>query len=297
MTEAVSIQVQSVLFRNSVDDVTRLVTSTAAATRYAASRGRVSRVEVRLGDCSPVPVLAPADLERLRAVPDLAAVAYDFFDENLFTAAGHNRLAAAADTDYLLVQNPDTTSAPPLLAELVRAVEQPSVGMAEARQIPFEHPKAFDPFRGDTSWASTACVMIERRAFEELGGFDPDHFPLYCDDVDFSWRLRLAGLRVVHVPRAVVFHDKRIDIEARMAPTALETYSGSLARLMLCDRYGRPDVKDETIRWIEAHGSADHRKALGEYRELARRGRTPERLPDAAAVAEFTDGEYAHHRW
>lgn len=297
MPEPVSIQVQTVLFRNTADDVERLVDATAAAARCGRREGLVDRVEVRIGDCSPVPVLLDEDVARLREVPGVDAVAYDYFAENLFTAAGHNRLAEAATTDYLLVQNPDTNGAPTLLAELVTAASDPSVGMAEARQIPLEHPKAFDPFTGDTSWASTACVLIDRPAFEALGGFDARHFPLYCDDVDFSWRLRLSGLRVVHVPRAVVFHDKRVDTEGTMAPTAMETYSGALARLMLCDRYGRADVKAETITWIERHGSPDHRKALSEYRQLAAEGRTPEPIVGASAVAEFTGGEYASHRW
>ncbi|MBX7158667.1 MAG: glycosyltransferase family 2 protein [Acidimicrobiia bacterium] len=297
MPAPISIQVQTVLFRNDVSDVVRLVTATGAEARYARREGLVDRVEVRIGDCSPVPVLDDDDIARLREVPGLDAVAYDFFAANLFTAAGHNRLAEGATTDYLLVQNPDTNGAPTLLAELARAVADPSVGMAEARQIPLEHPKEFDPFTGDTSWASTACVLIDRQAFVSLEGFDERHFPLYCDDVDFSWRLRLSGLRVLHVPRAVVFHDKRVDSEGRMAPTAMETYSGALARLMLCDRYGRTDVKDETVTWIEHHGSDDHRKALAEYRRLAAEGGTPDPVDDASTVAEFTDGEYASHRW
>lgn len=297
MPDPVSIQVQTVVFRNDPGDVERLVSATGAEARYARKRGSVGRVEVQIGDCSPVPVLDEGHLARLSQVPGIDRVGYDFFAENLFTAAGHNRLAAGATTDHLLVQNPDTNGAPQLLDVLAGAIADPTVGMAEARQIPLEHPKAYDPFTGDTSWASTACVLIDRAAFVELEGFDARHFPLYCDDVDFSWRLRANGLRVVHVPRAVVFHDKRVDKEGRMAPTALETYSGALARLMLCDRYGRADIKDETLRWIDHHGSDDHRKAAAEYRALAARGRVPEAIADAFGVAEFTDGEYATHRW
>jgi len=31
--------------------------------------------------------------------------------------------------------------------------------------------------------------------FLELQGFDADTFFLYCDDVDLSWRVRLAAIR------------------------------------------------------------------------------------------------------
>ena len=93
--------------------------------------------------------------------------------------------------------NRETTlaNAPLLLSELIRPMSEPLVGVTEGRQIPLEHPKAHDPQTGDTSWASTCCVLIRTSVFQELSGFDAVHFPFYCDDVDFSWRVRLAGLR------------------------------------------------------------------------------------------------------
>ena len=64
-----------------------------------------------------------------------------------------------------------------------------------------------------------------------VGGFDAHFFPMYCDDVDISWRLRLAGWKVRHAPRAAIFHDKRITIDGAVAISEFEITSGTLARL------------------------------------------------------------------
>jgi GT2 family glycosyltransferase len=52
---------------------------------------------------------------------------------------------------------------------------------------------------------STAGMLVRRRDWEDLGGFDP-RLPLFRDDVDFGWRAARAGKKVVVSPSAVVFH-------------------------------------------------------------------------------------------
>jgi GT2 family glycosyltransferase len=52
----------------------------------------------------------------------------------------------------------------------------------------------------------TGCsFLIERQLFHDLGGFDADFF-LYCDETDLSWRVWIAGRRIVGVPSARVHH-------------------------------------------------------------------------------------------
>lgn len=57
----------------------------------------------------------------------------------------------------------------------------------------------------DVLAVSTAGMLIRRDVWDELGGLDP-HFPLFRDDLDFCWRVHLAGERVVVCSRAVVRH-------------------------------------------------------------------------------------------
>ncbi len=52
-----------------------------------------------------------------------------------------------------------------------------------------------------------ACMMVRRAAFEAAGGFD-EAYRVAFNDVDFCLRLRAKGLRNVHTPHAVLYHDE-----------------------------------------------------------------------------------------
>jgi N-acetylglucosaminyl-diphospho-decaprenol L-rhamnosyltransferase len=53
----------------------------------------------------------------------------------------------------------------------------------------------------------TGCfLLVSRRVFDELGGFDERYF-MYGEDVDFSIKARKAGYRPVICPDAVITHE------------------------------------------------------------------------------------------
>jgi len=58
---------------------------------------------------------------------------------------------------------------------------------------------------GDVLAVSSAGMLVRREVWDELGGFDPA-LPMFRDDVDFCWRARSAGHRVVVATSAVVHH-------------------------------------------------------------------------------------------
>jgi N-acetylglucosaminyl-diphospho-decaprenol L-rhamnosyltransferase len=60
------------------------------------------------------------------------------------------------------------------------------------------------------AFLSGACLAIPRSTWNKIGGF-PEHFFMYCEDVDLSMRLRLLGGRLAVVPDAVVSHDYAFD--------------------------------------------------------------------------------------
>jgi hypothetical protein len=140
-------------------------------------------------------------------------------------------------------------------------------------------------------------MLIRRAACEEVGGFDDGHFFLHCDDVDLSWRIRLAGWRVRHAPRAVVFHDKRIASHGSIEPSDTEVYHSLRGRLLLARRFGAPEVEAETIASVERYGSDTQKLAVADFLRQAEEGSVPDRIVGAERVAQFIDGEYAEHRF
>ncbi|CAB5034543.1 MAG: glycosyltransferase [Actinobacteria bacterium] len=57
----------------------------------------------------------------------------------------------------------------------------------------------------DVLAVSTAGMLVRRDVWDALGGFDPA-LPMFRDDIDFCWRARRAGYRVVVATDAVVHH-------------------------------------------------------------------------------------------
>jgi GT2 family glycosyltransferase len=57
----------------------------------------------------------------------------------------------------------------------------------------------------DVDAVSGACLMVRRQVIDAIHGFDPDYY-LYGEDMDFCWRAKLAGWKVVYHPNAVITH-------------------------------------------------------------------------------------------
>ncbi|HUI85431.1 MAG TPA: glycosyltransferase family 2 protein [Candidatus Binatia bacterium] len=51
-----------------------------------------------------------------------------------------------------------------------------------------------------------ACLAIGRKAWEALGGFDEQFFPVWFEDVDLCRRLKETGARIVYCPEARFRH-------------------------------------------------------------------------------------------
>jgi len=59
--------------------------------------------------------------------------------------------------------------------------------------------------RRDAGWLSGSCVLVRRRAFDQIGGFDEGYF-MYFEDVDLGYRLGKHGYRNVYDPAASAMH-------------------------------------------------------------------------------------------
>ena len=196
------------------------------------------RLHLLVQDNSPEPGTA----DEIRAMPEVAlgfaSVDVRASGENLGFGRGHNANARRGKSPWLLVVNQDCVVEPGALERLVEtaAGDDAKVAAWEMRQVPYEHPKAYDPATLDTPWASGAATLFRREAYEAAGGFDEALF-MYGEDVDLSWRLRAAGWRVTYQPRCAVVH--RTYREAGEVKP-LQVFGGVQTNLCLRMRYGGP---------------------------------------------------------
>lgn len=311
-----TLRVQTVLYRTPVDAVERFRQGVAAACAFARRSGAIASATLWIGDSSPEPLVAgegplrldipldtPADAPpgstpgRADPTGGLDSVHYLHFGANLGSAGGHNRLFRDMDEDVVLVINPDTYAAPRLVHELLAALADPTVGVAEPRQLPLEHPKAHDPETGETSWASGSCFLVRAPVVRTIGGFDTDLFFLHGDDVDFSWRARLAGWRVVHRPTARVFHDKRLSDDGVILAGEGELEHSARVRVLLPWRYDRRDLALAALQALESAPDTLSRRVGAELRARVDAGTMPEAIDHDHAVAQFVGDDYAVHRF
>ena len=120
---------------------------------------------------------------------------------------GNNKSVKLGESEYLLILNTDTEIYRDTLKKIEEEVNNSSeeVGMFELKQIPYEHPKFYDPITGYTSWCSGACMVIKRELFNEIHGFDKKIF-MYCEDVEISWRIRKLGYKLKYLWNVPIIH-------------------------------------------------------------------------------------------
>jgi GT2 family glycosyltransferase len=61
------------------------------------------------------------------------------------------------------------------------------------------------PQRREVLFGTGAAMFVRRDVFDALGGFDERYF-MFFEDVDFGWRLNLAGWSFLHEPESIAFH-------------------------------------------------------------------------------------------
>jgi GT2 family glycosyltransferase len=156
--------------------------------------------------------------------------------ENLGFGRGHNANAARGRAPFFFVLNQDCVLEPNVLAPLLEEAcsDDALVAAWELRQLPYEHPKAYDPVTLDVPWVSGAAALFRRSAFDAVGGFEPRIF-MYGEDVDLSWRLRAKGFRLRYLPRLAVVH-RTYKVPGEVKP--LQILGGVETNLCLRARFG-----------------------------------------------------------
>jgi O-antigen biosynthesis protein len=158
---------------------------------------------------------------------------------NLGFAGGVNVGLRAAQGEVLILFNQDAMAKPGWLQALVSGLlVAPNIGVAgckilKVNSFTLQHaggylsrPQALPGHFGigqidsgqydqllDVDFITGAAIAIRREVVEKIGYFDESFF-FYFEDVDYCYRARAAGFRVVYVPTAVLHHHDKASLGA-----------------------------------------------------------------------------------
>lgn len=294
----VSIQIQSVIYKNKISSLLKAVHGIVNSIRVCKDNGILLHGVMEYGDASPERMLSENEVNVISSLmPEGMEFRYVYFGFNSGTAKGHNMMAETCTEEYIMIMNPDIILAPACLLELLAPFDRDGVGMVEARQTPLEHAKFYDEETGETEWASTACTVFKNAIFKEINGFDADTFFMYCDDLDFSWRLRLQGYKIIYNPKAVVYHAKNLSLNASWLPTQAEIYYSAEAALLLAYKWSNYARVKKILKQFEQQGGESEKKAAAEFRKRKEENRLPVPIDPEHKIGKFIEDEYCEMRF
>jgi GT2 family glycosyltransferase len=153
-------------------------------------------------------------------------------------AKGYNSALKKITADYYVLLNSDVEVTPGWIEPIVKLMEldkmigacQPKIksyhqpshfeyagasgGWIDAFGYPFSRGRVFDFVEEDTGqyetavpcfWASGAALFVRPHLYHQLKGLD-EYFFAHQEEIDFCWRLQLAGYKVYVEPLSEVYH-------------------------------------------------------------------------------------------
>lgn len=162
-------------------------------------------------------------------------------NKNLLFIKNCNHAAKAAKGKYIVFLNNDTQVQLNWLLPLVRCMETgddvglagskllyPDGSLQEAGGIMWSNGKAWNYGNGknpdapdyeyirEVDYVSGAALIISKKLWEEIGGFDERYVPAYYEDADLAFEVRKRGKRVLYQPDSVVVHFEGISHRRRV---------------------------------------------------------------------------------
>lgn len=158
--------------------------------------------------------------------------------ENYGFAKGYNEALKQVNSDYYVLLNSDVEVKPDWIEPVIQLMERDrSIGVCQPKILmyddktkfeyaggaggwldylgyPFARGRIFDICEEDEGqydstepvfWASGAAMFVRSEIYHQLNGLD-EHFFAHQEEIDFCWRVQLAGHKVYACPKSVVYH-------------------------------------------------------------------------------------------
>lgn len=159
-------------------------------------------------------------------------------DQNYGYAGGYNKALKQIDAEYVVLLNNDVEVGKGWLEPMVKYMDehpqvaacQPKIlswrvkanfeyagaagGFIDRYGYPFCRGRVLDEIEEDRGqydynipifWATGAALFVRRNVYWEVGGLD-ERFFAHMEEIDFCWRLRSRGYRIVCLPLCEVYH-------------------------------------------------------------------------------------------
>lgn len=159
-------------------------------------------------------------------------------DKNYGFAGGYNVSLQHIRADYYILLNSDIEVTSGWIKPVIRLMEsdksiaacQPRLlsyhekdkfeyagaagGFIDKYGYPFCRGRLFQTIETDTGqfndnaeifWATGACMFVRAPVYRELGGLD-ERFFAHMEEIDFCWRAKMEGYRIMYCPGSTVYH-------------------------------------------------------------------------------------------
>jgi GT2 family glycosyltransferase len=104
----------------------------------------------------------------------------------------------------------------------------------------------------EVDWLTGACMVVRPETIAQVGDLNSEMFPIiYGEDMEWCWRMRQAGWKVVFNPKAVITH---LENQTPLSDRAVLMYKGFYA---FCAHY-YPRSKQMSIRVATVLALAPH---------------------------------------
>ncbi|MFK4259634.1 glycosyltransferase family 2 protein [Agrobacterium tumefaciens] len=184
-------------------------------------------------------------------------------DENLGFGRGCNAGAELAQTPWILFLNPDARLNPGSVEALLEAIDRHPAAVAFNPRIINSDGSQYFKRRSwllprhcylKKGWPaedtvvpilSGAALLVSKKHFEEVGGFDPNIF-MYHEDDDLSLRLAELG-KLMFVKRSEVVHAAGHSSERSPEIARLKAFHMAQSRIYTGQKHLRPFVNTSTL--------------------------------------------------